>query len=88
MWYDRFRIGDGNRTTEDDALPVYRGYTTECEYPLNEERFNQIKNVLHATIFETSQELKDIVFTPEVTPKQATSKYYFLKLDIKIPRPN
>lgn len=87
MWYEQFPIGDGNRTTDEDAPPVYRGYRTQCEIDVTEEVFNEIKNVKGFAIFQTSKMLKDIQFTPEVTPKQATSKYYFLKLDVKIPRP-
>lgn len=87
MWYEQFPIGDGNRTTEDEAPPVYRGYRSQCEIDLTEELFNEIKAQGYA-IFQTSKMLKDIQFTPEVTPKQATSKYYFLKFEAKIPRPN
>ena len=85
-WNEYFRIGSGERTTDEDAPPVYRSYT-ECGIDVNIEEYEEIKAKGYL-IYQIDSLLKNIRFTPKVTPTQVTSEYYFLKLDVKIPRRN
>lgn len=85
-WNEYFRIGSGEKTTDDDAPPVYRSYL-ECGIDMNAEKYQEIKNKGYR-IYQIDSLLKNIRFTPRVTPSQVTSEYYFLKLELKIPRPN
>ena len=83
IWDEHFNIGDGVKTTDEDAMPVYRGYD-ECGITMTRDLFREI--VEHYNIYEETTLLKDIQFTPRVSPVQTTTKYYFLRLDVKFPR--
>lgn len=85
-WNEYFRIGTGERATDEDAPPVYRSYL-ECGIEMTPEKYQEIKNKGYR-IFQIDSLLKNIRFTPRVTPTQVTSEYYFLKLEVKIPRPS
>jgi ATP-dependent helicase/DNAse subunit B len=50
----------------------------------NKEIFDEINQ--HFVIYEESSSLGDIIITPETVPRQTTSDYYFMKLQVKIPR--
>ena len=41
IWDERYRIGDGEKTTDETAPAVYRSYP-ECGITMTEELFNQI----------------------------------------------
>lgn len=85
-WNEYFRIGSGERTTDEDAPPVYRSYT-ECGIDVDSEEYEEITNKGYC-IYQIDSLLKNIRFTPQVSPAQVTSEYYFLKLEVKIPRDN
>lgn len=86
VWDERYRIGDGEQTTDSAAQPVYRSYP-ECGIVIDsEEAFNQIAQRFKIYIATTA--LKDIVFTPKNIIKQGTSDYYFAHLQVKIPHSN
>lgn len=82
-WDKQYRIGDGERTTEDTAPAVYRGYA-DCGITMTEEVFNQI--ALQYKIYFATTDLKDIVFTPKTVLPQGMSDYYFTHLQVKFPR--
>lgn len=82
-WDERFRIGDGERTTPEMAPAVYRSYP-ECGIQLDEQTFNQI--ALRYKIYFATTDLKDIVFTPKTVLPQGMSDYYFTHLRVKFPR--
>jgi len=86
LWNEYFRIGSGEKTTDEDAPPVYRSYT-ECGIEMNPEKYEEIAGKGYR-IYQIDSLLKNIRFTPKVTPAQVTSEYYFLKLEVKIPRHN
>lgn len=83
VWDDDYTIGDGLRTTDEDAVTVYRNYA-ECGIIMDKEKFDEINQ--HFVIYEESSSLGDIIITPETVPRQTTSDYYFMKLQVKIPR--
>ena len=80
---DSFRIGNGNITTMEQVTPVYISYAS-LELPMNEEIFNQ--EIQDYKIFFESDEITPIRFVPKSAMVQKTSQYYFLKVDVKIPR--
>lgn len=82
IWEERFRIGDGEKVSEEQAVPVYRAYD-ECGILMTQQLFKEI--VRECVIYEETTLLKDIQFTPHNVPKQTMSNYYFAKLDVKIP---
>lgn len=84
MWDSGFRIGDGEKTTDETATPVYRDYYNDCEIVMTKELFDKITRKFN--IYFSTTILKNIVFTPKTTPPQTTTSYYFLHLDIKFPR--
>lgn len=84
MWNDGFMIGNGERVTDETSKPIYRNYLTDCGIEMTEELFNEITKKFK--IFYETELLKNIVFTPKDVLKQTTSNYYFLHLDVKIPR--
>ena len=84
MWNDSFRIGDGEKISEEDAKPVYREYESECDIILTRELFNEIIPLFK--IFYETNLLRNIVFTPKTVLEQTTSQYYFCHLDVKFIR--
>lgn len=86
MWNSKFMIGNGDRTTDETAKPVYRNYLNECGIVMTQEEFNRIIKVLKFKIYYETEVLKNIVFTPKDVIKQTTSNYYFLHLDVKVLR--
>ena len=83
FWDERYRIGDGERTTDETAPAVYRSYP-ECGITMTEELFNQI--TLRYKIYFATTDLKDIIFTPKTVLPQGMSDYYFTHLQVKFPR--
>ena len=84
MWNNGFMIGDGERTTEDAAKPVYRDYEIDCGIVMTQALFDEISAKFK--IYYETESLKNIIFTPKTVLKQTSSNYYFLHLDVKIPR--
>ena len=82
-WDKQYRIGDGERTTEDTAPAVYRSYS-DCGIAMTEELFNQI--ALRYKIYFATTDLKDIVLTPKTVLAQGMSDYDFTHLQVKFPR--
>lgn len=84
MWDDRFRISDGEKTTDETATPIYRDYYGDCEIVMTPELFREISRKFN--IYFSTTVLKNIQFTPKTAPIQTSSNYYFLHLDLKFPR--
>ena len=84
MWDAGFRIGDGEKTTDETATPVYRDYYTDCDIEMTAELFRQISRKFN--IYFSTTILRNIQFTPKTQIPQTSSNYYFLHLDIKFPR--
>ena len=84
MWNDSFMIGNGERVTDETSKPVYRNYLADCEIVMTQELFDEVTKKFK--IYYETETLKNIVFTPKDVLKQTTSNYYFLHLDVKIPR--
>ena len=80
---DKFRVGDGERTTTSKVPPIYFSYS-ELGLPMSEEFFNE--EIEKYNVYYATTEVTPIQFKPASFKKQATSNYYFLKADIKIPR--
>ena len=83
-WNSRFRIGDGNIVAIDEAPSVYRGYAEDCGITMTEEIFEEQSELF--TIYQETNLLSDVVFTPETVVTQDLSDYYFCRLEMKIPR--
>ena len=83
IWDERYRIGDGERTTDETAPNVYRSYK-DCGITMDKETFDRI--ALRFKIYFATTDLKDIVFTPKNILPQKMSDYYFAHLQVKIPR--
>lgn len=84
MWNDAFMIGNGERVTEETSKPVYRNYLLDCGIVMTKELFEEITK--RFKIYYETTLLKNIQFVPKKVLTQTTSKYYFLHLDVKIPR--
>lgn len=80
---DRFRIGNGEATTMTSAPSVYISYAA-LGLPMNEEFFNE--EIQKYKIYYESREITQIRFKPKSVRSQVTSEYYFIKVDVKIPR--
>ncbi len=85
-WNSKWTIGNGEKTTQEAASPVYRDYDVDCEMPLNKELFDEIKQRFN--IYFATQLLKNIQFKPRDQVTQHTINYYFGRLDVKFPRQN
>lgn len=85
VWDEGYMIGNGERVTDETSKPVYRNYA-ECGIIMDQAMFDQITE--HFKVYYETEVLKNIVFTPRNVLKQTSSNYYFLHLDIKIPRNN
>ena len=77
-------IGNGERTTEDTAKPIYRDYESDCGIVMTQTLFDEISE--RFKIYYETETLKNIIFTPKNVLQQTSSNYYFLHLDIKILR--
>lgn len=84
MWNDAFMIGNGEKVTEETSKPVYRNYFSDCGIVMTEELFEEITRKFK--IYYETTLLKNIQFIPKKVLNQTTSNYYFLHLDVKIPR--
>lgn len=83
IWDEHYQIGDGERTTDSKAEPVYRSYP-ECGIEIDSANmFNEIAQKFK--IYFATSELKDICIKPKTVLTQGTSDYYFSKLRVKFP---
>ena len=82
-WNDRYRIGDGEKTTEEEAPAVYRSYD-ECGIVIDERTFGELSQIFK--MYYATNQLKDIKFTPKDVIPQTISNYYFAHLQVKFPR--
>ena len=80
---DEFRIGNGIQTTVNEVSPVYFTYT-QLGLVMTEAFFNE--ETQKYEVFYKSTEVPPICFTPDSYKKQETSNYYFLNLEVKLPR--
>lgn len=83
VWNEKYQIGNGEKTTEEDAPFVYRKYR-DCGIEIDERTFNEIAQIFK--IYYATNELKDIKFTPKDVLKQTISNYYFMHLQVKFPK--
>lgn len=84
-WNKYFHIGNGEAVVIDDAPNVYRGYIQDCDYSeFTEEEFDE--QIKEYTIYEETNLLSDVVFTPKTVIKQDLTDYYFCRFEMKIPR--
>ena len=83
IWEERYRIGNGEKTTDETAPAEYRSYP-ECGIVMSEDIFNQI--ALRYKIYFATTDLKDIIFSPKNVMPQGMSDYYFTHLQVKFPR--
>ena len=80
---DQFRIGDGEITSVSQVKPVYFKYE-DLGLSMTEGFFNE--EIQKFQVFYESDEITPIRFKPKSARVQKTSEYYFLKVDVKIPR--
>lgn len=85
MWNDRFRIGNGQKVSESAAYPVYRSYLKDCGMELDKDEWT--RQASEWSIYYPSNSLSPVKFTPKAQPAQTSTNWYFLMLDLKIPRP-
>lgn len=82
---DTFRIGDGELTTTGTVRPVYVKYS-DLGFEMDEDFF--YSELDEFNVYYEAKEIPNIQFRPKSIKGQDTSDYYFLKVEVKIPRSN